>query len=341
MALALKQQLQNGKYTIERELGRGRFGITYLARDKNGDGVVIKTLNDAVLPNQPDFDRWQQNFVNEAFKLSQCQHPHIVRAEKPFLENGLWCIAMEYVQGIDLSKRAQIRMPEDEALRYIQQIGEALIVVHDQKLIHRDIKPDNIVVRGGKPEAVLIDFGLALDFDHDLTRTRLDEIAEGFAAPELYLRSGKRGAFTDIYSLAATLYVLLTGTVPASAKDRKFANARLVPPKKINPQISGRTNRAIIAGMKIETKSRPQTMREWLDLLGLTSVNPHLVTQPATNSGQPDWNKVAAVAGLVGLAIALIAAIPGWMPVIERFFQPTPKTSPTVSPQVQTPPTKE
>jgi len=59
MALALKQQLQNEKYTIERELGRGRFGITYLARDKNGDGVVIKTLNDAVLPNQPDFDRWQ------------------------------------------------------------------------------------------------------------------------------------------------------------------------------------------------------------------------------------------------------------------------------------------
>jgi serine/threonine protein kinase len=338
MALALKQQLQNGKYTVERELGRGRFGITYLARDKNGDGVAIKTLNDAVLPNQPDFDRWQQNFVNEAFKLSQCQHPHIVRAEKPFLENGLWCIAMEYVQGIDLSKRAQIRMPEDEALRYIQQIGEALIVVHDQKLIHRDIKPDNIVVRGGKPEAVLIDFGLALDFDHDLTQTREDELAKGFAAPELYLRSGKRGAFTDIYSLAATLYVLLTGTVPASAKERKFANARLVPPKKINPQISDRTNRAIIAGMEIETKSRPQTMREWLDLLGLTSVNPHLVTQPAPKSRKLDpiiiWTAVTAVATVLGAIAAL-------MGVFKPSLPSSPDATQTIPVQLKTSPSKQ
>lgn len=88
MALALNQQLQKGKYTIERELGRGRFGITYLARNKNGDGVVIKTLNDAVLKPE-DFERWQQNFVKEAFKLAQCKHPNIVRAEEPFQEGGL------------------------------------------------------------------------------------------------------------------------------------------------------------------------------------------------------------------------------------------------------------
>jgi len=353
MALALNQQLQKGKYTIERELGRGRFGITYLARNKNGNGVVIKTLNDAVL-KPADFERWQQNFVKEAFKLAQCKHPNIVRAEEPFQEGGLWCIAMEYVEGIDLGSRAQNRLPEEEALNYIRQIGEALTLVHSHGLIHRDVKPANIMVRvrNGKSEAVLIDFGLAREFDHEMTQTRPEEMAEGFSPPELYSRKAKRGAYTDVYSLAATLYVLLTGTIPANARERKLSNERLVPPKDINPEISDRTNRAIIAGMEIETEKlpptlqrpfptqRPQTIQEWLDLLGLTNINSSSLPQPAANSGEPDWNKVAAVAGLVGLLIAAIGAIPGWMSMVKDFFQPIAKPSATTTPQSEVLPTK-
>ncbi|MCL1465635.1 serine/threonine protein kinase [Argonema galeatum] len=340
MAFNPKQQLHGGRYTIEKELGRGRFGITYLARDRNGDGVLIKTLNDALLTG-PDFDRWQQNFVKEAFKLARCRHPNIVQAEEPFQEGGLWCIPMEYVDGVDLASRAHNRLPEEDALHYIKQIGEALTVVHSQGLLHRDVKPANIMVRvrNGKSEAVLIDFGLAREFDHELTQTRPEEMAEGFSAPELYSRTAKRGPYTDVYSLAATLYVLLTGKLPTSAIDRKLSNISLIPPKDINPQICDRVNQAIIDGMKLDPDARPQTMQAWLNLLELPSVGSSSVPKSVDKSSPQDWNKVAALAAVIGIVIAVIAAIPGWMPVMERFFQPSPKLSPTATPNSQaTPP---
>lgn len=184
MAWVAGEQLQGGKYTIERELGRGRFGITYLAKDKNGDRLVIKTLNNLLLNslNQPERDRLESMFWQEAVKLTQCRHPHIVQAGEPFKEGNQWCMAMEYIDGISLADRRQKVLSESEALTYTQQIGEALIQVHQNHLIHRDVRPENIIVRvrSGKPEVVLIDFGLALDFDRNLTAARTKEISEGF-----------------------------------------------------------------------------------------------------------------------------------------------------------------
>jgi len=104
-------QLYSGRYTIERVLGQGRFSITYLARDKNHEPVVIKTLSDRFL-NSTDAERLQQLFVQGVVKLAQCQHPHIVKVKTPFQEGGVWCIAMEYIDGIDLASRAQTILPE-------------------------------------------------------------------------------------------------------------------------------------------------------------------------------------------------------------------------------------
>lgn len=275
MAWAAGHSLQNGKYTIEKVLGEGRFGITYLAKDAKGERVVIKTLGDALL-NDSDFNRFQQNFVKEAFKLAKYQHPHIVRMlEEPFLEQEpsqnkeLWCIAMEYVAGIDLAHRQSAILSIEEARCYIQQIGEALMVVHQHQMVHRDVKPANIMIRSGKSEAVLIDFGLARDFDRKLSVSVLDTEAEpNFAAPELYSRTAELRAYTDIYSLAATLYNLLTGKLPTSAKERQLNNTPLKPPKEINPQISDKVNRAILRGMKLDAKKRPESVEEWLDDLG-------------------------------------------------------------------------
>ena len=306
------KQLQGGKYTIERVLGHGRFGITYLARDKNDELVVIKTPNDQSL-NRPDFERLQRAFVREAFKLASCRHPHIVKAEEPFQEDGLWCIPMEYIAGTTLAERDRLILPEEEALGYIQQIGEALIEVHKNGLLHRDVRPGNIMVRvrDGKAEAVLIDFGLALEFDHEMTKTRTEEIAEGFAPLELYSRQAERGAYTDIYSLGATLYVLLTGQKPAGAMKRKLGNERLIAPKESNPQISDRINRAILWAMELEAEKRPQSMQKWLDYLTISSTpSPQPPTDINTPSKRPfNWNLFWAAVAAIGTLLAGIGTL--------------------------------
>ena len=119
--------MQGGKYTIEQELGEGGFGITYLARENNRRKVVIKTLNDTV-QRRSDFAKFQQDFLNEALRLAKCSHPHIVRIDEVIQEGQLWCIVMEYIDGENLASRIENKgaLQEAEALRYIQQIGEAL-----------------------------------------------------------------------------------------------------------------------------------------------------------------------------------------------------------------------
>ncbi len=267
MAWASGQRLQGGKYTVEQELGEGGFGITYRARDNNGRKVVIKTLNDNV-QRRSDFAKFQQDFLNEALRLARCSHPHIVRVDEVIQEGQLWCMVMEYIDGEDLASRIENKgaLQEAEALRYIQQIAEALAVVHNNGLLHRDVKPQNIMLRSGKSEAVLIDFGIAREFTPNLTQTHTQMFADGFAPIEQYDKRAKRGAFTDVYALAATLYSLLTGEVPTLSPLRAIGTL-LQPPQQINSSISDRVNHAILKGMEVKPKDRPQTIQEWLALL--------------------------------------------------------------------------
>jgi len=267
MTWVIGHKLQNGKYTIEKKLGDGGFGITYLARNPNGQRVVIKTLNDT-MQSRPDFNELQQDFLNEALRLAKCTHPHIVKIHEVVQEGQLWCMVMEYIDGEDLAHRVSKQgvLAEAEALRYIQQIGEALTVVHQQGLLHRDVKPQNIMLRSGKLEAVLIDFGIAREFTPDLTQTHTRSLSQGFAPVEQYYIKYKRGAYTDVYALAATLYMLLTGIVPVNALDRQ-TGVRLTPPKQHNSSISDNVNRAIIKGMEVKAKDRPQSVAQWLKLL--------------------------------------------------------------------------
>ena len=269
MAWVSGQQLQDGKYTIEKELGEGGFGITYRARDNQGNFVVIKTLNDAI-QKRADFAKFQQDFLNEAIKLAKCSHPHIVQIYEVIHENDLWCMVMEYIDGEDLGTLVENQgiLSESEALRYIQQIGSALTVVHDNGLLHRDIKPQNIMLRAGKSEAVLIDFGIAREFKPNLTKTHTKILSDGFAPIEQYDVRAKRGAFTDVYALAATLYSVLTGELPTISPMRAIGT-ELEEAKKINSSISDKVNQAIIKGMEIKPENRPQSISEWLSLLNI------------------------------------------------------------------------
>jgi serine/threonine protein kinase len=269
MAWLSGQELQNGKYTIEKELGEGGFGITYRARDNQGNFVVIKTLNDAI-QKRADFAKFQQDFLNEAIKLAKCSHSHIVQIYEVIHENDLWCMVMEYIDGEDLGSfvENQSVLSETEALHYIQQIGSALTVVHNNGLLHRDIKPQNIMLRSGKSEAVLIDFGIAREFSQNLTQTHTQMLADGFAPIEQYDKKAKRGAFTDVYALAATLYSVLTGELPTISPMRAIGT-ELEEAKKINSSIGDRVNHAIIKGMEIKPENRPQSINEWLSLLNI------------------------------------------------------------------------
>ncbi|WYL95248.1 MAG: serine/threonine-protein kinase [Gloeotrichia echinulata IR180] len=323
------QTLQNGKYTIQKVLGEGGFGITYLAVDNTTrQKVVIKTLNDQVQARR-DFDQFQERFRDEAERLRQCQHPNIVKFYKLIKEGHLSCIVMEYVEGQDLATlvRQQQVLKEADVLNYIQQIGDALREVHRQNILHRDIKPENIILRKNTPQVILIDFGIARDFIPHQHNQHTEFLSHGFAPVEQYFRSMKPGFYTDVYALAATLYVLLTGyekkggvvyhRLPASIeRDHEVKDSKpdpLVAPKKINPNISIWVNDAILKGMAIAYDKRPQSVRQWLALLETNNI-----PQPPTIPDLPSW--------LIPSAISLF--------VVVIYFL-APNIQPPIPPPVQ------
>lgn len=273
MAWGSGQKLQAGKYSLDSVLGVGGFGITYLARDGLGNPVVIKTLNDTAL-RDARFEQFQQDFVNEALWLAKSTHPHVVQVHRVFQEAGRWCMVMEYIAGEDLASRVKKRgiLSEAEALRYIQQVGDALSFMHQKGLLHRDVKPENVMLRSGRTEAVLLDLGIAREFTHNSTQVHTAILSNGYAPIEQYEYQARRGAYSDVYGLAATLYFVLTGEVPKDAQIRaynllRYHNDPLEPPQYFNPKISDQTNQAILSGMRVEGRDRPQSVLEWLKLL--------------------------------------------------------------------------
>ena len=297
-------QLKNGRFIIVKTLGEGGFGVAYLARDKElKRNVVIKTLNERV-QGEPHFGRLKEDFKREAERLSQCRHSNIVVIYDCFDEGLLPCIVMDYIAGETLARRLEGGvLEEEEALHYIRQIGEALKVVHKKELVHRDVKPGNVVIREGTREAVLIDFGISREFY--LTRYTAF-FSVGYAPPEQYVESAPKDCYTDVYSLAATLYALLTGTTPSSAKDREYqinndSRDSLIPPQDINERISYRVNKAIMKAMALKPTYRPQSVQEWLDLL----TTPILPSTPPTQNPPELTSFIAALTSPLNFIIAL------------------------------------
>ena len=263
----VSKKLQGNKYTLEQVLGQGGFGITYKAiHHYLGQPVVIKTLNES-LQYRSDFERFISQFQDEARRLALCVHPNIVRVIDFFHDEGIPYLVMDYIPGLTLKQVVFPNNPLNEAIavHYIRQIGFALRVVHQQGLLHRDVKPDNIVLRQGTNEVVLIDFGIAREFTPGVTQTHTSLVSEGYAPIEQYLDKEKRTTATDVYALAATLYTLLTARVPTPAvlRDRQpIPEAR-----ELRPELSAAVNQAVMRGMAIETTYRPNTVDEWLNLL--------------------------------------------------------------------------
>lgn len=269
-------KLNHGRYVVDKLLGEGGFGVTYLATDTHtGDPIAIKTLN-SECQSHKDFAKFQERFVNEAIALANCRHENIVRVyPKMFQQESVWCMVMEYIAGEDLRQYLKVygSLSEAEAVTLVVQLGTALAYVHGQGLLHRDVKPGNVLLRNGDLRApVLIDFGLAREYDLGRSHNMTNVLTEGFAPLEQYDSHGKFGPWTDVYALSATLYVLLTGKYPPDARDRKLKLKKFVPPQKYNPEISDRTHEAILAGMTLDAAERPQSIAQWLEMFDLESL---------------------------------------------------------------------
>jgi len=294
--------LYGNRYTIIRKLGEGGFGITFLARNRKGQDIVIKTLLDKILtdPNLVEFrDKYLRDFKDEATRLAVCRHPHIVQIDNVFREGSLPCIAMEYIAGQNFWElvRGKGALSEAEAVDYIQQIGNALTVVHDKGLLHRDIKPQNIMKREGKTEAVLIDFGIAREFIPNITQTHTFAATHGFAPLEQYDEHAHRGEYTDVYALSATLYFLLTGKVPTPAPNR-IARFKFIPLNQV-VNVSNRVHEAVMKGLELRPEDRPQSVLEWLEILvhpdPFKTVSFETVTVNSTGKINNRWQAQAQV----------------------------------------------
>ena len=282
---ALPAQHRLHWYVIERVLGQGGFGITYLARDTNLDQpVAIKEyLPVDVATRRPDATiRWRteenreryrwglDRFIKEARTLARFDHPNIVRVLSVFELNDTAYMVMRFEAGETLSAVLESRgtLAEEELLRVMLPVLDGLALVHGAGFIHRDIKPDNIHIRtDGSP--VLLDFGSArnaLGKAHTLTIL----VAPGYAPFEQYYSSSEsQGPWTDIYSLGATCYRAIAGRAPLDAITRSkgiLGSTRdvMVPAAVVGAgRYSGRLLAAIDHALAFSEKDRPQTVADW------------------------------------------------------------------------------
>ena len=241
-SLSAGTTLQHGKYRIISTLGQGGFGITYLAENTMLEGkVAIKEFfykeycdRDAdtrhvTVPtsgNRDVVDRFKQKFVKEARTIFKLPHPNIVRILDVFEENGTAYYVMDYIEGESLSEMVARRgyIPEAEALAYICDVAQALTYIHSKKVNHLDVKPGNMIRRRSDGKVLLIDFGVAKQYDAASlkgTTTTPVCISAGYSPVEQYRKNGVQSFSpqSDVYALAATLYKLLTGVTPPEAMD--------------------------------------------------------------------------------------------------------------------------
>lgn len=276
--------IKDRQYKIEHELDSGGWGNIYLASNDRGEWVAIKFLREELKQEKDyDKDKIEQDFINEARLLAKFSHlPHIVKIYDFVLTEGdKWGIVMEYVDGEELGLK--VNLPEKSALLYIQQVSSSLAEIHDSGLLHRDIKPSNILVREEVDEAILIDFGIAREFTPEKIQTHTLGFTRNYCAPEQYEKKAVRAPSSDIYSLAATLYKILTNTEPQESLSR-IQGSELKNPKQINPNISDVVEAAILKGLELEACDRPQTVKEWLGMMGLDLIPYSEVIQPTLST---------------------------------------------------------
>lgn len=279
-----------GKYLVGRVLGQGGFGITYLGWDLNLDiRVCIKEFfpssavnrdhsrTSAVTCNtthlEAGYASSRERFLREAKSMAKFRDvPQIVSIFDFFQANNTAYMVMQYIEGIDLAKYIRKRggrIAMDETLRILKPVMEALSLVHEEGMIHRDIAPDNIMLHP-RDGAKLMDFGAVRqvdnpDADGELTRSTEAILKNGFAPMEQYQSRGSLGPWTDVYALSATIYYCVTGRIPTEALTRMIEETPL--DWSGAEGITRRQIQVLEHGMAVRIKDRIQSVKELMAAL--------------------------------------------------------------------------
>lgn len=260
-----------GGYELLDMVGQGGMGAVYKARAADGSIVAVKLLAQELNENKVQLRR----FYQEAEIAMRLDHPNMVRALAVGEDQGRHYFAMEFVDGISLGTRLKREgtIREKDAVRIIIDVAKALHKAHKEGLIHRDVKPDNILLTSDNT-AKLADMGLVkqLDADLNLTRTGRGLGTPHFMSPEQFRDAKNADPRCDVYSLGATLYMMVTGRLPFTGSGpldtfmKKSAN-KYTPPEELNPKLSEKTITAIKMAMDAEPANRPASAKSFAEIL--------------------------------------------------------------------------
>lgn len=271
-------------YVVEKTLGAGGFGITYLARHRHLGQCAIKEympneyavrVGAEVFPktesDEKDYEQGLARFLREARALKEFRDAHIVGVNDFFKENNTAYMVLHYEEGKTLEQMLVERetpIPEKELLSIVRPLLDTMERMHNAGLVHRDIAPDNIILRPGLGP-VLIDFGAARHAIGGRSKSFSRTVKDGYSPPEQHSGAGQE-IYTDVYALSATLYRAMTGIKPPNGWVRaiEITMGNEDPLNPVTPGMySENLTRAVTAGLTIKPEQRPATIKKWREIL--------------------------------------------------------------------------
>ena len=306
---ALPQGYEFQGYRIEQELGAGGFGITYRATELLiGRPVAIKEyLPPAIAVRGRDsisvhpigprdrapFDLGVKRFRKEAQALVTFHHPNIVALYRFFEGNGTAYLVMAFEEGMSLGSILKRHGPitEDEIREVLDPLLDGVALIHQSGFLHRDIKPDNVVIRRADGSPVLIDFGAARQAVAGIHEITQPVVSAGYSPFEQYANASRQGAYSDIYALGAMAYACVTGHRPTDATDRLAGTRMMSAVEAGEGRYSETLLRAIDRALAVMAEERPQSVEEWRAMLaGAVDLRP----PPAAAAPVPTERTAAA-----------------------------------------------